>query len=96
MRVIKSNGNYKLYYSGFHYIVECYDDTNDAREFYKLVNACKEMYGEETTWACPEGSKYGQYIWNSNWRYDINKKLKRRRLYLKNETDITLLMLKAK
>lgn len=96
MKVIKTNRNYKLYNSGFHCIIECYGvDTVNSREFYKLVNVCKEMYGEEQTWGRLEGSPFGHYIWNSNWRYDVNKKLNRLRIYLKNETDATLLMLKV-
>lgn len=94
MEVIKSNGNYKLYYSGFHWIIECHENDKDAKEFYKLVRACEEMYGEESSWVNKD--RLGYYTYNNNWRYDINKKLKRRRIYLKNESDVTLLMLKAK
>lgn len=94
MKVIKSNGNYKLFYRGFHWIIQCHDSDKDAGNFYKLVNACKEMYGPESEWL-PKPEPFGMYKHNDDWRYDINKKLKRRRLYLKNETDVTLLMLKA-
>lgn len=96
MKIIKSNRNYKLYNSGFHWIIECDDNVNSPVKFYEIVKACEQMYGPEREWKRQRDDKaWTIMVYNHNWRYDINKKLKRRRIYLKNETDITLLMLKA-
>ena len=95
MKIIKSNRTFKLYNSGFHWIIQCDDDEDSPAEFYKLVRACEANYGKETEWVTGEELTWGNYVWNTNWRFDVNKRLKRRRIYLKNETDVTLLMLKA-
>lgn len=96
MKIIKSNRNYKLYNSGFHWIIECNDLHDDPAKFYQIVKACEQMYGPEREWKNSDRERFWSFMtYNHNWRYEIVKKSKRRRIYLKNETDISLLMLKA-
>lgn len=95
MKFIESNHRYKLYNSGVHYIVEfSLRGAKDAKLFSELVTALNEMYGDEKELVqIPGGAHHWKY--NENWRKELNTYAKRKRIYLRNGTDMTMLMLKA-
>ena len=95
MKFIQSNHRYKLYNQGFHYIIEfSLRGNKDAKLFSELVVALTEMYGEEKSLVEIPG-KIHMWKYNENWRREHNTYAKRKRIYLRNGTDMTMLMLKA-
>jgi hypothetical protein len=95
MKFIESNHRYKLYNQGFGYIVSfSFRGTKDAALFASLCQSLAEMYGDEKELVMLEG---GGHCWkyNQNWRKEISSYAKRKRIYLRNGTDMTMLMLKV-
>lgn len=92
MRVFKSDGRFKLHSRGFHYIVEFRWHARDDKKLYNdLFNEFTDMYGP-TRYVDKEK---GSWIWNDNWRFEANAKAKRRRIYLKEETSLSMAFLKV-
>ena len=92
MRTIKTDGRYKLYSSGFHYIVEFkWHGLADQQMFSKLVDGLTDTYGSAKYF----DKEKNAYVLNSEWRYEIKKSAKRRRIYLKDESALSLVLLKV-
>lgn len=92
MVVIKSDGRYKYFPIGFHYIaIFRWHDRADKELFTKLNKGLEEMYGPLKK--TPENS-FQSWVWNEHWRAENNPRQKRRRIYVKNESDISFAMLK--
>ena len=94
MRLFKSDHRYKLHNQGFHHIIQfAWHNRQDSELFRAITKELAELYGPavEQTWT--NGCTYKTF--NPNYRYEQNQKCKRRRIYLKNETDATLILLKA-
>lgn len=92
----KSDGRYKYHNRGLHYIVEFRWNSRDERlQFSELVKFFKELYGPEREQVLNSAGTY--MIWKNNpdWQYEQNMKAKRRRIYLKEESVLSLALLKV-
>lgn len=91
MRIFKTDGRYKLHDRGFHHIVEFrWHGLEDKTLFQKLFTQFTEMYGP-ARYVDPER---GLQVWNDNWRFEQSRSAKRRRIYLKEDTGLSLALLK--
>lgn len=91
MKVFKSDGRYKNYDKGLHYICEL-NWHRDAALFTQLVKAFEAIHGphlliDKTATGVP----YRKY--NEHYRLEQNRKIRRRRIYMKEEHYITMVML---
>jgi hypothetical protein len=95
MKLFKSDYRYKLHNQGFHHIIQfAWHYKTDSEMFRKIIRELEEMYGPHTETVFAEsGITYRK--WNENWRCEQVQKCKRRRIYLKNEMDATLILLKV-
>ena len=95
MHVFKSDGRYKLHSQGFQYIMSFrWGGHDDPKLFIKCTTILEELYGpmKDSHW-----DDDGHYHHNLNtvYRYEQVKKARRRRIYLKNESDVTLILLRT-
>jgi hypothetical protein len=95
MKSFKSDGRYKYHDKGLGYIVQfMWSNLEDRNMFVKMIAALKELYG-------PEKDKYtseaGYTFWkmNEHWRCEQNRSAKRRRIYLKDESALTYILLQV-
>jgi hypothetical protein len=94
MRQFKSDGRYKYHNLGFHYIVEFrWHHHEDRLLFVRLMTQFKEMYGDHIH------QEFNTNGWptkkfNEHYRIEQSAAAKRRRIYLKEETALTLALLK--
>jgi hypothetical protein len=95
MKQFKSDGRYKYHDKGFHYIVEFRWSHYDDRQLYiKLLNAFTEIYGPEKDKFISEHG-YTLWKWNQDWRCEQNRGAKRRRIYLREESVLSLALLRV-
>jgi len=93
MRQFKSDGRYKYYGLGYHYIVDFrWQHRDDRLLFVKLISQFKEMYGESMH---QEINANGWPVKKFNEHYLIEQSIKdrRRRIYLKEESALTMALL---
>jgi hypothetical protein len=96
MKLFKSDGRYNFHSQGYHYIAEFrWANTEERVLFAKLLDAFKELYGPDKEKVRREGYSYDIWQYNPEWRYEQKKSVKRRRIYLKDESSLTLAMLKV-
>lgn len=93
MKLIKSDKRYKFFHSGFIHIIEYRTTLSDRAEFQKMLKVIEDRYGPSEKWH-QQGS-WGYNEANPNYRVDYSRKLKRRRIYLKSEQDLTFFILKG-
>lgn len=93
MKVIKSDRRYKYFHSGYQHIIEFRTTIGDRQQFSKVLESLESMYGpaEQTSW----DSGWMNKTLNHHYRVDYSRKLKRRRIYLKKEQDVTFIVLKC-
>ena len=95
MKIFKSDYRYKLHNQGFHHIIQFgWHYRSETELFSKIIKELEEMYGPHTETVYLDNG-YTHRRWNDNWRCEQVRKVKRRRIYLKNEMDATLIMLKV-
>ena len=91
MKVIKSDGRYNFFKHGFNTILEFRVRIRDERDqYYNLTKALDELYGAYRTF---DAARI-QYKLNDDYRLQLMSDNKRRRIYLKNESVVSLLLLK--
>lgn len=91
MRAFKSDGRYNLHSQGFHHIVQFrWHSASETKLFNALTSELTETYGPLRSF----DQEKRVYHWNSTWRYEANRSAKRRRIYLKDESVLTLALLK--
>ena len=91
MRTFKSDGRYNLHSRGFHYIVEFSWHGRDDRSLYwALIKEFEEIYGPPRYLDIEKNMR----VLNDNWRCESNAKAKRRRIYLKEDTGLSMALLK--
>jgi len=98
MNQFKSDGRYKYYSLGLHYIVEFrWHGTEDRELFRKLCKVFEEMYGpiKERQTRTDSGDYFPHWTINKEWQYEQNKSAKRRRIYLKEESVLSLALLRV-
>lgn len=94
MKHFKSDGRYLYHDRGLHYIIEfAWNSLADKKLFYKLKERFAEMYGPERTTVQDPNWTSGRWQYNEFWRQETNYKAYRRRIYLKEESAITLALL---
>ena len=92
MKVIKSDGRYNYHRDGFTTILQFNMKIRVQRdEFIRLQTAVKELYGEPRF----IDAETGRWKTNANYRTQLMSDRKNRRIYLRDEAEVTLLMLKA-
>ena len=95
MKQFKSDGRYKYYNNGFHYIVEFrWHNLEDRQLFAQLLQVFKDWYGPEKEKIQREGYNYPIWQFNPDWRSEQNRSAKRRRIYLKEASVLSLALLK--
>lgn len=91
----KSDGRYKYYSSGLHYIVEFRWASLEERQlFTRLAKVFADLYGPEKEKVQREGYSYPVWQFNQEWRSEQNRNAKRRRIYLKDESVLSLALLR--
>ncbi len=95
MKQFKSDGRYKYYNNGFHFIVEFrWHNAEDKLLFVKLHKVFAELYGPEKEKVQREGYSYPVWQLNQEWRSEQNRNARRRRIYLKEESVLSLALLR--
>jgi len=86
-----------MYWAGFRYIVEFNTRIAKDRELYvKLATAFTNTFGPDKQQVEVERHDGGKHmVWRSNdeWRTDYRPSMKRRRIYLKEGSVLTMAML---
>lgn len=91
MRIFKSDGRYKLYDRGFRNIIEfSWNGIEDRRLYRALLKEFDTMYGPYRHLDIEKNTQ----VWNKQWRFEANAKAKRRRIYLKEESGLSMALLK--
>ena len=101
MKIINSDKRYKHFMQGYTVIAQfAWASLEDKAKFLSIVTGLKEMHGEQFLEIENNSNEKPYSIWsrrvrNPNYIIEQNKSAKRRRIYLKNETDITMALLKT-
>lgn len=96
MKVFKSDGRYKLHSSGYEYIAEFrWKNRDDDASYSKIMKGLEAMHGPQ--WEEIPGSSFwlAKKKRNEHYVLEVNRNAKRRRIYVKNESDITMALLKG-
>ena len=94
MKYFKSDGRYVNHDKGFHFVIAfAWSDRKDIELFNKILSRLKEIYGPEKENVPDEKWVTGRWKYNDFWRYERNMFAKRRRIYLKEESAVTLVLL---
>lgn len=90
MKVIKSDGRYNYHNLGFTTIMEFRIKANSTERmnYIAVEKALVKMYGP---WNVEVGNNKSKS--NENYRTQLMSDRKRRRVYLKNESDVSMLLL---
>lgn len=95
MKQYKSDGRYKYHNQGFHYIVDFrWTNTDDQQLFRKLLKIFEELYGPVKEKVIREDS-YPVWKLNPDWRFEQVRSAKRRRIYLKEESVLSMALLRV-
>ena len=94
MKVIKSDARHQLYYRGFRFILEFNLARNNEREQYWAIRGkLSELYGSSVTYESNGTLASGKWIYNTEWRHLQKSKRGRARLFIKDETLVSYLLL---
>ena len=96
MKVFKSDGRYKLHNRGYTYIAEFrWKNRDDDAAYSTIGRGLESMHGPQ--WLDMPGKSIlgARRMRNENYVLEVNKNAKRRRIYVKNESDITMALLKG-
>lgn len=92
MKVIKSDGRYNFHREGFTTIIQFNMRIRPQRDqFFQLQSAVRELYGEPRF----IDSDTGRWKTNENYRTQMMSDRKHRRIYLRSESEVTILLLKV-
>lgn len=95
MKAFKSDGRYKYHDKGLGYIVQFrWSEYTDRMRFSKMIDALRELYGPDKEKYTSEAG-YSLWKWNENWRCEQNREAKRRRIYLKDESVLSYILLQV-
>lgn len=93
MKIIKSDRRYKYHSYGFEYILQFSTTTEDRKKYQSILQALESVHGPYLSWEMRSGLSYQAH--NTNFKVDFSRKLKRRRIYLKTEKELTFFLLKG-
>ena len=92
MKVIKTDGRYNYHNQGFHVILEFNMKIRTQREqFYQVQRTAQRVYGDLRTLELENN----RWKMNENWRASVKSDHKHRRIHLREEHDVTMLMLQV-
>ena len=92
MKVIKSDGRYNYHKDGFTTILQFNMRVRPQRDqFFQLKAAATELWGDPRF----INAATGRWQHNENYRMQQMSDRKNRRIYLRNEQEVTLLMLRV-
>jgi hypothetical protein len=95
MKQYKSDGRYKYHNQGFHYIVDFrWGSHEDSLLFTKLLKVFGEMYGPVKEKTLNENS-YPVWKLNPDWRFEQVRSARRKRIYLKEESGLSMALLRV-
>lgn len=92
MRIIKSDRRYKFFNKGFTHILE-FRAFSEQVQFNTVVAGLEKSYGPADT--TDYRASWINKTFNHNYRVEFNRKTKRRRIYLRDEKDLTFFLLKG-
>ena len=95
MKQYRSDGRYLYHNKGLVYIAEFrWNNRNEHSLFVRLRAELRDIYGPEsdTVFDAQRGVHYRQM--NENWRSEQNFRAKRRRIYLREESALSLALLR--
>jgi hypothetical protein len=94
MRQFKSDGRYKYHSLGFHYIVEFgWVNREDRVLFVDLMHQFEDMYGKHIHQEI-NADGWPVKTFNEHYRLEQSNKARRRRIYLREESALTLALLR--
>lgn len=94
MKFFKSNHRYKLYKEGFHYIAEFNWRNHASRDmFFKLKKIFEEQYGPYRDKEFLSNS-LPRWTYNEHWRAENSVGTRRTRIYLREESALSMALLK--
>jgi len=90
--IIKLDRRYKGYNRGFRYRVD-FDTQGMGKweRWHKVAKWCESTWGKEYEFHA--SGVFSRRTWNDNWRIETGKNKYYRQLYLRNEQDLTMLLL---
>jgi hypothetical protein len=88
--VTKLDGRYKLYNRGFKYRIS-FNTQDNYSKYFKSLKWCERIWGPEYTWADPVA--WTSKRWNNNWRTMTANNKYWREIYLREEQDVTMMLL---
>lgn len=95
MKQFKSDGRYKYNSAGLQYIVDFrWGSASDMDMFNKLRHIFEEMYGPVKQKIVDDPNKFPYWKLNENWQYERNRNAKRKRIYLREESALSLALLR--
>jgi len=95
MKLVKSDGRYKYYSQGFCHFVEFrWHNAEDKLLFVKLHGVFSDLYGPEKEKVQREGYSYPVWQLNQDWRSEQNRNARRRRIYLKEASVLSMALLR--
>jgi hypothetical protein len=95
MRYFESNHRYKLHKEGFHYIAEfAWRNQKDRDLFFKLKRNFEEQYGPYRDKEFLVNNALATWKYNEHWRAEQNVSAKRIRIYLREESALSMALLK--
>jgi len=94
MRQFKSDGRYKYHSLGFHYIVEFgWVNREDRVLFVDLMHQFEDMYGKHIHQKI-NADGWPVKTFNEHYRLEQSIKARRRRIYLREESALTMALLR--
>ena len=96
MKLIKTDGRYRLNDQGFGYMVQFrWANAEDKKLFDQLRVVLVDLHGPIYSLE-PNADGIPVRRANAFWRFEVAKAYKKRRIYLRNESDLTMAMLMLK
>jgi hypothetical protein len=98
MKHFKSDRRYKNFANGYHYVIDF--RWTESKLYMEYTEACNKLYGDARVKILNEDGTIARDSWglvrarfNENYRLEINRSQKRRRIYLKDESNMLILAL---
>ncbi len=95
MKIIESDRRYKHHHSGFKYILHFKTTLEDRQKYQKVLTAVESVYGPYISYDWHESNSFTYQRFNDNFKTDYSRKQKYRRIYFKNQKDLTFFLLKG-
>jgi hypothetical protein len=98
LKHFKSDRRYKNFTSGYHYIIDF--RWTESKLYMDYTEACNKLYGDARVTILKEDGTISRDSFglvrkrfNENYRLEANRSQKRRRIYLKDESQMLILTL---